>query len=114
MGEHPAVEQPAASDVVEEDVTPTSMTDPVLLSRALDDLGVGHDKDDPTWRLEGQGFDGITLSVAYGSGARQHSASRPVNMLTVREFADLWTGNELARRFRRRVKEIDHEETSAV
>jgi len=33
-------------------------------------------------------------------------------MMTVQEFADLWISNELARRYRRRVKEIDHTENA--
>ena len=36
----------------------------------------------------------------------------PSTMMTVREFADLWISNELARRYRRRVKEIDHTENA--
>jgi hypothetical protein len=30
--------------------------------------------------------------------------------MTFGEFAELWTSNELARRYRRRIKEIDHTE----
>ncbi len=41
------------------------------------------------------------------------AASLPVaapDVMTFQEFGDLWTSNELASRFRRRVKRIDHEE----
>jgi len=39
-------------------------------------------------------------------------AGAPITTMTVREFADLWISNELARRYRRRVKEIDHTENA--
>ena len=38
------------------------------------------------------------------------SNASPPAMMTFGEFAELWTTNELARRYRRRIKEIDHTE----
>lgn len=46
---------------------------------------------------------------------RNSTGSMPnakVTPMTVREFAELWTSNELAHRYRRRVKEIDHTENA--
>jgi len=58
----------------------------------------------------------IQLAEGLLAGTEKRAPARPVEpgglrtgaRLTVREFGELWTSNQLARRYRRRVKEIEH------